>query len=345
MAETHLDRTTGTIPFEPPGQSLPGRRRLPVPDDRRDPCNAGRSKSIVVLGAGDPLACRVSLALIASGHDLTAAVFDDDVHESFGGSRRVIRLEDPGALRCAVVSHDAVVNLEPVIGEPRSTLGALLDRPARRRRARQLAMLTQAFAGAPATRWIQRSTPALYCDGGDRWLNEDWPTSVNGATEHANSAEQAVSEHVERGGNGVVLRLARPCGPDDPWTRQILRLARKGWQPFDGSDSAFVPTISLADATTAVLAAIDAPARRYNVADPVPATNRQLNDLLARITGQRTLHPLYPSFSAADRELLQRSHRLDVSALRSATGWNPRFGPSALAFVPSNQPLARLEIT
>ena len=69
-----------------------------------------------------------------------------------------------------------------------------------------------------------------------------------------------------------------------------------------------------------------------------------LNDLMAEITGRRSLHPSYPSYSAADRDLLQRSHRLDGTAFRSATGWNPRFGPSALAFVPSSQPLARLEM-
>jgi hypothetical protein len=123
MAEAHLYRTTGAIPFESPGQSLPGRRRLPVPDDQSDSCTAGRSTSILLLGAGDPVARRVTRALITSGHDVTVAVFADDVHESFGASCRVIRVEDPDALRSAVVSHDAVINLEPVIGEPRSTLG------------------------------------------------------------------------------------------------------------------------------------------------------------------------------------------------------------------------------
>jgi hypothetical protein len=125
MPEAHLDRTTGTISFERPGQSLPGRRRQAVPDDRRDSCNAGRSKSIVVLGAGDLLARRVTRALITSGHDVTVAVFADDAHESFGESCPVIRAENPDALRRAVASHDAVINLEPVIGKPRSELGAL----------------------------------------------------------------------------------------------------------------------------------------------------------------------------------------------------------------------------
>jgi nucleoside-diphosphate-sugar epimerase len=312
--------------------------------DRGDSGNAGRAKSIVLLGAGDPLARRVTRALITSGHAVTVAVLDNDVRESFGASRRVFRVADPDALRRAVASHDAVINLEPVIGEPRSTLGALLGHRARRCRARQLAMLTRAFDGAPATRWIQRSAPALYCDGGDRWLNEDWPTNVNPSTEHAHRAEQAVSEHIRRGGSGVLLRLARPYGPDDPWTHEILRLARKGWRPFHGPDPAFVPTVSLADATAAVLAALDAPGGTYNIADPIPNTNRQLNDLMAEIARRRTLHPLYPSYSAADRDLPQWSHRLDVTAFRTAAGWNPRFGPSALAFVPSNRPPARLEM-
>jgi nucleoside-diphosphate-sugar epimerase len=315
------------------------------PDVRRtDLYDARPPTRVIMLGAGDPLGRRVARALITSGRAVTVAGFDDDAHESFGASRRVFRSEDPDALRSVLVSHDAVVNLEPVIGEPRSTLRRLLDRPARRRRARHLTTLTRALDGAPATRWIQRSTPSLYCDGGDLWLNEDWPTSVNEATEHASSVEQAVSEHVRRGGPGVVLRLARPYGPDDPWTCRILGLARKGWQPFDGPDAAFVPTVSLADATAAVLAALGAPGGTYNVADPIPTTNGQLNDLTAEMAGRPALHPLRPSYSAGDRDLLQRSHRLDVTAFSAATGWNPQFGPSSLAFVPSNRPLARLEI-
>jgi nucleoside-diphosphate-sugar epimerase len=331
MAETDPDRATGPVP----GQRVPGRRRLPAPRDCRDPRDARQSKSILVLGAGDLLARRVTRALVTSGHTVTVAGYRNDAHDSPGAPRRFIRLEDADALGSAVASHDAVINLEPVISEPRSPLQALLDRPARRRRARQLTTLTRALDGAPASRWIQRSTPALYLDGGDLWLNEDSPTSVNRATEHANSAEQAVREHVRRGGSGLVLRLARPYGPDDHWTHEILRLARKGWQPFDGPDSAFVPTISLSDATSAVLAALDAAPGIYNVADPVPSTNRQLNDLAAAVTGQETLHPLYPSYSAADRDLLRRSCRLDVTVFRTATGWNPQPAPFALAFIPS----------
>ena len=104
-----------------------------------------------------------------------------------------------------------------------------------------------------------------------------------------------------------MLRLARPYGSDDPWTDHILRLANKGWQPFDGPESAFVPTVSLIDATAAVVAALDAPTGIYNIADPVTTTNGQLNDLLASITGKQSLEPLYPSYSKADRDLLQRS--------------------------------------
>jgi nucleoside-diphosphate-sugar epimerase len=320
-----------------------GRRTEILKVERAGVRDARRSKSVIVLGAGDPLARRVTRALIASGHNVTVAVFGDDVRESFGASRRVIRWEDPDALQRAVASNDAVVNLEPVIGEPCSTLRRLLARPVLRRRARQLATLTRAFAGAPATRWIQRSTPALYCDGGERWLDEDWPIDTNPSTEHARCAEQAVSEHVGRGGTGVVLRLARPFGPDDPWTQETLRLARKGWQPFDGPDPAFVPTVSLIDATAAVFAALEAPPGAYNVADPVPCTNKQLNDLVAAIARRGPLHPLHPSYPASDRDLLRRSHRLDVSAFTNATGWNPRLGPSAIAFVPSARPLARLD--
>ena len=307
--------------------------------------DARPSRSVVMLGVGDPVGRRVTRALIASGHTVTVAGFDNGVLKPFRESCQVIDVDDPEALRTAVASHDAVVNLEPVIGEPRSALGTLLDRPARRRRARQLTELTHAFAGASAARWIQRSTPALYCDGGNRWLDEDWPTAVNAATEHAHCAEHAVNQHRQRGGDGVVLRLGRPYGPDDPWAQKILRLARRGWQPFDGPDSAFVPTIAVADAASAVLAALEAPSGTYNVADPIPTTNRDLNDIAASIAGRRQLHPLYRALSPAHQDLVRRSHCLDVSAFKNATGWNARFDPSVLAFVPSTGALTRLEST
>jgi hypothetical protein len=128
--------------------------------DRGDSGNAGRSKSIVLLGAGDPLARRVTRALITSGHTVTVAVFDDDVRESFGASRRVFRAADPDALRRAVASHDAVINLEPVIGEPRSTLGALLGHRARRCHDATAAVLAALDAPAgPTTSRIRFRTP------------------------------------------------------------------------------------------------------------------------------------------------------------------------------------------
>jgi nucleoside-diphosphate-sugar epimerase len=313
-------------------------------DVERTGCRgAGLSISVVVLGVGDPVGRRVTRALLAAGQTVTVAGFDGDSLSPFRESCPVVDVDDTDAIRTAVASHDAVVNLEPVIGVPRTALGVVRDRPVRRRRARQLTVLTNAFAGAPATRWVQRSTPALYRHGDSRWLREQWPTAVNAVTEHAQSAEYAVKEHRRRGGEGVVLRLARPFAPDDSWTQHVLRLARNGWQPFDGPDSAFVPTISVADASSAVLAALDAPSGTYNVADPVPATNRDLNDVAARIVGRRRLHPLYPSLSRAHHDLVQRSHRLDMSAFKNATGWNPRFDPTVLAFVPSTRSLPRLE--
>jgi nucleoside-diphosphate-sugar epimerase len=314
-----------------------------VDDQRSGRHHARPSTSVVILGVGDPVGHRVARALIASAHPVTVAGFDAAVLKPFGKSCPVIHLDDFDALRTAVASHDAVVNLEPVIGEPHSTLGAVRDRRVRRHRARQLTALTDAFAGAAATRWVQRSTPALYRHGDSRWLREHWPTAVNAATQHAQSAEHAVNEHRHRGGEGVVLRLARPYGPDDIWTQQLIRLARNGWQPFDGPDSAFVPTIALADATSAVLAALDMPAGTYNVADPTPTTNRDLNEVAARIVGRQRLHDFHRSLTRAHQDLAQRSHRLDVSAFTNATGWNPRFDPTVLAFVPSTKPLTRLE--
>ncbi|MDA8034913.1 MAG: hypothetical protein M0T71_12215 [Actinomycetota bacterium] len=173
----------------------PIRHRTSTANLDRTTDRIARSPRVIVFGAADPLARSVTRALIASGSDVTIAAYADEARRSFGATRRVVSLGDPDALRSAIADHDAVVSLEPVLGKPRGVLGTLLDRSARRRRAAKLSELSRAFADAPTTRWIQRSTAALYCDGGDRWLNEDWPTSANAATEHALRAEQAITDH------------------------------------------------------------------------------------------------------------------------------------------------------
>ena len=63
-------------------------------------------------------------ALVALGHPVTL-VESDMSSTSLADAHPVISADDPGALQSAIESHDVVVNLEPALGEPRSSLGPL----------------------------------------------------------------------------------------------------------------------------------------------------------------------------------------------------------------------------
>ena len=198
--------------------------------------------------------------------------------------------------------------------------------------------LADALSAAPQTRLVQRSTSALYADGGRREIREDWPIEPNDATRIAVDAERVAHEHRRRGGAAVVLRLADPYGAEDHWSTRLDVLARRGWEPFDGPPDAYFPLVRLDDAATAVTVALFAPDGTYNVASADVHTNGQLNAIFSQRAG-RELQPLYETYRSADRELRDRSCRLDPSTLARATGWRPQTlfegGPQRLSPSPA----------
>ena len=237
----------------------------------------------------------------------------------------VERLEpgDSASIGSAVRSHDAVCNLVPVIDPPAGSIVHALRGGARRRRHLFLASLAEALSAAPETRLVQRSTSALYADGGRHEIREDWPIEPNDATRMALDAERLAHEHRQRGGAAVVLRLADPYGAEDHWSSRLDLLARRGWEPFDGPPDAYFPLVRPDDAAAAFAAALFAPDGLYNVASADVHTNAQLNAIFSQRAG-RELQPLYETYRSADRELRDRSCRLDTSTLARATGWRPQ---------------------
>jgi len=262
-----------------------------------------RLGSILVLGVEDALGVEAMRALVTAGARVEIA----------DSSERLANLG----------SHAAVINLVPVVDEPRGSVAYLLRAPERRRRRRLLASLAEALANAPHVRLVQRSTVSLYADGGDEWVAEDWPLQPNDATVMAKVAEDIAQAQRRRGGSAVVLRFGRALDPVDACAGTFARLARKGWQPFDGRPDAFVPLVRVDDAAVAIVAALDAPSGTFNVAGPALFTNGSLNRRAADLAGKE-LAPLYPAIRRADRQLLERSWRVDSGAFTRATGWEPR---------------------
>ena len=109
---------------------------------------------------------------------------------------KVIDVADPASVRAAIARHEVICNLARLTGSPQGHVGFALMAPRRRRRRALLAAIADGLAGAkPDTRLIQRSTAALYADGGNDWIAEDSPVQANDSTALASEAERVVSEH------------------------------------------------------------------------------------------------------------------------------------------------------
>jgi nucleoside-diphosphate-sugar epimerase len=258
--------------------------------------------SLLVLGAEDALGQSTIRHLESGGHRI----------ELTTGAQR----------------YDAVVFLAPLVADPSSAAAHYLGAPRRARHARALAALAEIVSAGRGPRLILRSSTSLYADHKRNWVTESGVIGLAGATRRMASAERLAVGYARRGGDSVVLRMAHPYGPGDAWTGEVLRLASKGWQPFAGPDDAYFPLVHVNDAARAVACALAAPEGVYNVAEPRPATNGELNQALAGMAGRGRLHPLWPSIRRADRDLAMRSRRVDASLLGEATGWQATAAPS-----------------
>ena len=220
----------------------------------------------------------------------------------------------------AFAGADAVVNLLTRIppAERMATPGAWDENDRLRREASAVIALAADVAGAG--RLVQESLAFVYADGGDAWLDEDAPV-VGGSTTSTALIAEANARVLFA--DTVVLRFGLFIGPDSGLTLSDIEAARAGISPSLGRRDAYLPTVWLDDAATAVVAALGAPAGTYNVADEDPPTRGEIDAALADVVGRNALRPALvevpPMF-----EPVARSQRISSRRLREATGWRPR---------------------
>lgn len=128
-----------------------------------------------------------------------------------------------------------------------------------------------------------------------------------------------------------MLRFGLFCGPGARHSEQMFAQARWHIAPVLGPPESYLSSIHLADAATAVAAALEAPAGTFNIVDDEPLTKRGYADALAHAA--ETTPWLRPPGRAGlllgDRlTSLSRSLRVSNARFRAATGWAPRC-PSA----------------
>jgi nucleoside-diphosphate-sugar epimerase len=286
---------------------------------------------IFVTGATGVVGIRAVSLLAATGREVTAVGRSPEKRarlESLGARAVSPDLFDRVAMQRALEGHDTVINLATHM--PPSTFRMMLPwewRENDRIRREGSALLVDAAIAAGVKRFVQESFAPIYEDGGDRWIDEEWPVRPIAQSRTTLDAERSAARFSVAGGTGVVLRFAGFYGPD-PLLRDAIALVKKGWSPLPGPGGAYWSSLSHDDAATAVVAALGVGAGIYNASDDELLTRREWVDALAAAADARSprLMPRWLSpLGGKTMELLSRSHRMSNAKLKSASGWSPRW--------------------
>ncbi|NJP89022.1 NAD(P)-dependent oxidoreductase [Nonomuraea sp. FMUSA5-5] len=290
---------------------------------------------VFIAGGTGALGRHAVPALVAAGHEVTALARTPGkaaALERQGARPARVSLFDRAGLAAAFEGHDAVINLATAIPSMSRFMSTKALRANHRVRAEGSAAVASAAIDAGVGRLVQESVSMLYRDGGDRWLDEDAPVDHYPLTRGNFAAEASARRFADTGGGAaVVLRLGWFYGPGAAHSEQLFAQARHHVAVVLGRPGGYVSSIHLADAATAVVAALAAPGGTYNVVDDEPLTKRAYADALARAAGAApwVRGPGRLAYAFGDRlTSLTRSLRVSNARFRTATGWAPRY-PSA----------------
>lgn len=283
---------------------------------------------VFVAGASGVLGRRVVPALVAAGHEVTANVRNPEAGqraEQAGATQTTVDLFDLAATARIGADHDAVVNVATAI--PTGASAARRSGWAMNDRLRSEASANLAASVArPGGRYVGESITFPYIDGGDRWIDERSERNYFWSNRSCIDAEDAVTTLTAAGGSGVVLRFAMFFADDSAHIEAARAAARRGIFALPGEPDGWISGIDIDDAAAAVVAALDAPAGIYNVAEPSPVRRADHADALARSVGRQRLRRLprvAVKLAGAGVGSLARSQRICSTSLTAATGWEP----------------------
>ncbi|MFE0028414.1 NAD-dependent epimerase/dehydratase family protein [Amycolatopsis sp. NPDC059021] len=289
---------------------------------------------VFVTGATGALGSHAVPALVAAGHSVTALARTPRKAAALteqGATPVQLSLFDRAALTDAMKQHDAVANLATALPSMAKFMSTNAHKYNEHIRADGSAAVVDAALAAGVGRLIQESVAMLYPDRGANWVNEDVPVDNYPMTRGNLAAEANARRFTAEGGTGVILRFGWFYGPGAAHAEQMLAQARYHVGMMPGPPDGYLSVIHMADAGSAVAAALTAPAGTYNVVDDEPLTKREFTDALGRAAG-RKLWLRVPGRAAllfGDRlTSLSRSLRVSNARFREATGWAPSY-PSA----------------
>jgi nucleoside-diphosphate-sugar epimerase len=304
---------------------------------------------VLVAGATGALGPLVVRELKANGHSvigLTATPSKLAALERLGASGVVADLLDGESLSRMTqqVRPEAVVNVASKFRGRllrSSQIGA-----ANRLRVEGTRNLLAAAIAAGARRYVSESMIFIYGYGAHALpVDEDQPIGherrpgLQRIIDALASSERQVREATEAGRiEGMALRFGLFHGPDAPSTHDMIDLLRRRQLPLLDGGRAVHSWIDVADAATAVVAALErgAPGAAYNVVDDQPVQLATYLEALAQLAGAPRPYslPAWLLRPFADYAAAFGTARLPVSnaRLRAALGWRPRYPTYREAF-------------
>ena len=291
---------------------------------------------ILFTGATGVLGRAAIPALVAAGCEVQAVARSTPAEEWLRGEgARPLRIDlfDRVDLASKLTGIDTVVHYATAI----PPITQMADRSSwnmnDRLRSEATALLVDGAIEAGVSRFVQQSITLFYANGGPGWLTEDSPIEPAwDVVSSALDAEDQVERFVGGGRTGVVLRLSRLYGPGRASAEYVTAI-EQGELPIVGDGQPYVSSLHVDDATTALVAALEAPTGVYNVGDDEPVTERVFKRSLAEAIGAPEPAPVPLEAVAAHygdlTKLITLSQRVSNRRFRDATGWAPRH-PSVL---------------
>lgn len=284
---------------------------------------------VFLTGATGVIGRRAIPALLEAGHHVSAVARSDAKAAQVaatGATAARVSLFDAEQVAQAVQGHDAVVHLATNIPTGASAGLKRGWRTNDRLRKEASATLAAAANAAGIERYVGESTTFPYLPGGTDWITEDHPRDYFFGNQTCLDSEAAAQLVTNAGGQGVVLRFAMFYANDSAHIDTFMLAAKRGFSAVTGHEDTYVSFIDMEDAAAAVVAALEAPAGVYNVAEPNPVKRAEHNTALAKAVGRDKLRPLpglMQKAGGAGLESVSRAQRISSAKLQEITSWAP----------------------
>lgn len=289
---------------------------------------------VFVTGGTGAIGVHAVPTLMRSGHTVTALARTPEKARALaarGANPVMASLFDSSALAAVFADHDAVVNLATAMPPTSRFMSLRAWRATQRVRTEGSAAVVEAAIAAGIGRLVQESVSMLYRGQGTAWIDENTPVDRYPTTRGNHAAEANARRFSAAGGTEVVLRFGLFYGPGAAHSEQMYAQARRHVGLVLGPPESYLSSIHLADAATAVAAALHAPAGTFNIVDDEPLTKRGYAHALSHAARKRmwVRVPGRIGLVFGDRlTSLTRSLRVSNARFREATGWAPDY-PSA----------------